>query len=206
MCQKLNVRILAASSPQAKGRVERNHGTHQDRLIKKMRRKGINNYEGANEYLENEYLPAHNRRFTRPAAKSEDYHGRKLRARELRQIFRLETERTISNDWVIRHDGRCLQLQPGNRRYGPTKSKALVCEWEDGTTEVYYRGERIAFAELLETKPQTSSVLPPPVRVQVVRKAKKDHPWRQRYQNMRPWVPTRGVAAPPVGIRPSASP
>jgi len=54
MYQNLNIRIIAASSPQAKGRVERNHGTHQDRLIKKMRRKGIDSYETANEYLENE--------------------------------------------------------------------------------------------------------------------------------------------------------
>src|SRR5499427_7628182 len=110
MCQKLNIRIVAASSPQAKGRVERNHGTHQDRLIKKMRRKGIDSYEAANDYLENEYLPGHNRRFARPPAKPENYHGRKPTRRELRQIFRLETERTISNDWVIRHEGRYLQL------------------------------------------------------------------------------------------------
>jgi hypothetical protein len=41
MCQKLGIRIIAASSPQAKGRVERINGVHQDRLIKKMRRKGI---------------------------------------------------------------------------------------------------------------------------------------------------------------------
>ena len=46
MCQKLGIRIIAASSPQAKGRVERNHGTHQDRLIKKLRRKGIASYAG----------------------------------------------------------------------------------------------------------------------------------------------------------------
>ena len=52
--------------PQAKGRVERNHGTHQDRLIKKMRRKAIASYEAANQFLENEYLPKHNRRFARP--------------------------------------------------------------------------------------------------------------------------------------------
>ena len=89
MCQKLNIRIIAASSPQAKGRVERNHGTHQDRLIKKMRRKGIDSYEAANEYLENEYLPGHNRRFARAPAKPEDYHGRKPTRRELRQIFHL---------------------------------------------------------------------------------------------------------------------
>lgn len=77
MCQKLGIRILAASSPEAKGRVERKHGTHQDRLIKKLRRKGIDSYEAANQYLEEEYLPAHNRRFTVPAAQPEDYHGRK---------------------------------------------------------------------------------------------------------------------------------
>lgn len=206
MCQKLNIRIIAASSPQAKGRVERNHGTHQDRLIKKLRRKGIASYEGANEYLENKYLPAHNHQFARPPAKAEDYHGRKPTARELRQIFRLETERTISNDWVIRHEGRYLQLQPGNRRYGPTKTKALVCEWEDGTMEVYYRSERIAFAELSEPKPQGTQVLPPTVRARVVKKAKKDHPWRRSYQNMKPWLPSREPAAPPVGIRPYASP
>ena len=107
--------------------------------------------------------------------------------------YALETERTISNDWVIRHDGHYLQLQPGSRRYGPTKSKALVCEWEDGTMEVYYRGERIEFTELPETARNAS----PPVlavRTVVVRKAKRDHPWRRGYQNMKPWIPKTGIA------------
>ena len=185
--------------------MERNHGTHQDRLIKKMRRLRINSHAGANEYLENDYLPAHNRRFARPPAKAEDYHGRKLTARELRQIFRLETERTISNDWVIRHEGRYLQLQPGNRRYGPTKSKALVCECEDGSMEVYYRGQRIPFTELPETKLKAPQVVPPASRVQVVRKPKKDHPWRRGYQNMRPCIPKERTGQI-VGIRPFASP
>jgi len=206
MCQKLNIRIIAASSPQAKGRVERNHGTHQDRLIKKMRRKGIDNYEAANEYLENEYLRAHNRRFARPAAKPEDYHGRKLTARELRAIFRLETQRTISNDWVIRHERRYLQLQPGNRRYGPTKSKALICQWEDGTMKVFYRGERMAFTEILEPVRQSSPLRMPAARAVVVKKPKPDHPWQRGYKNMKAWVPKPGIAVPLVGIRTSASP
>ena len=81
MCQKLGIRIIAASSPQAKGRVERIHGVHQDRLIKKLRRKKIASYEAANQYLETQYLPEHNRRFARPAAKPEDYHGRADRPR-----------------------------------------------------------------------------------------------------------------------------
>jgi hypothetical protein len=204
MCQKLGIEIIAASSPQAKGRVERIHGVHQDRLIKKLRRKKIASYQAANEYLEQEYLREHNRRFAREAAKPEDYHRRKPSARELGEIFRLETERGISNDWVIRHEGRCLQLQPSNRRYGPTKSKALVCEWEDGTMEVYYRGERIAFTELRE--PARKAERPPAVRAIVVRKAKKDHPWRQGYQNMQPRLPNQVIVAPLVGIRSYATP
>ncbi len=173
ICQKLGIRIIAASTPQAKGRVERNHGTHQDRLIKKLRRKKIDSYEAANEYLAKEYLPAHNRRFAVPVAQPEDDHGRKPTARELREIFRLETERGISNDWVIRHEGRNLQLKSGSRRYGPTRSKALVCEWEDGTIEVYYRGEAIAFTELKKQPQKASAPLPARARPMVVEEGEK---------------------------------
>jgi len=206
MCQKLGIRIFAASSPQAKGRVERRHGVHQDRLIKKMRRKGIASYEVANEYLEQEYLPDHNRRFSRPAAKPEDYHGRKPAQRELREIFRLETERSISNDWVVRHEGHCLQLHPKLRRYGPTKSKALVCEWEDGSMEVYYRGERIGFSELKELPKKTPVSVSPGGRAMVTPKPKPDHPWRQSFRNMKPWTASRSMAAPLVRMCTSASP
>src|SRR5437870_6038510 len=76
MCAKLGIELIAASSPQAKGRVDRIHGTHQDRLVKKLRRKKIASHAEANAYLEAEYLPEHNRRFARPAARREDYHRR----------------------------------------------------------------------------------------------------------------------------------
>lgn len=198
MCQKLGIRIIAASSPQAKGRVERNHGIHQDRLIKKMRRKRISSYEAANAYLEGEYLEQHNGRFAQAAASPEDYHGRKLTVRELRQVFRLETERTISNDWVIRHNQRWLQLQPKQRHYG-TRSKAVVCEWEDGTMAVYYRGEAIAFVQLQEPPRKPALPCAPVVRAMVTRKAKPDHPWRQSYK-------TAGVRNALGGMRTSASP
>lgn len=206
MCAKLGIRIIAANSAQAKGRVERNHGTHQDRLIKKMRRKKIASHEAANQYLDKQYLPEHNRRFARAAASPEDYHGRKPSARELREIFRLETERAISNDWVIRHQGCILQLQPGSRRYGPTRSKALVCEWEDRTMEVYYRGERLAFTELAEPPQKTSQPVAAVRATVVARKPKPDHPWRQAYQNMKPRLANQPAAVSLVGMRTYASP
>ena len=201
MCQKLGIRIVAASSPQAKGRVERGHGVHQDRLIKKLRRKGVASYEAANQYLEETYLVEHNRRFAKPAAEPEDYHRRKPTVWGLHQIFRQETKRAIGNDWVIRHQGRYLQLQPGQRYGGSTKSKALVCEWEDGSMAIYHQGQKIAFTELSEAPPKVPGPASAPARAIVVRPAKKDHPWRQSYKGMRP-VP----AAPQVGLRTYASP
>jgi len=206
MCEKLGIGIIAASSPQAKGRIERANGVHQDRLIKKMRRKKIASYEAANEYLQKQYLLEHNRRFARPSARPEDYHGRKPSARELHEIFRLETERSISNDWVIRHEGRSLQLNPGSRHYGPRQSKVLVCQWEDGNMRIYYRGEQIAFTELKEQVQTSRELCPSAPRPIVIRKARKDHPWRQGYQNMRARVPTPIIAPPLVGMRTYASP
>ena len=73
--------------------------------------------------------------------------------------------------------------------------------------EVYYRGERLAFAELPEPIRKIARPTPPAPRPMVVRKAKQDHPWRLSYQSMRPRVPNRAMAAPPrVGIPTSASP
>src|ERR1700694_1815488 len=187
MCQKLGIRIIAASSPQAKGRVERNHGVHQDRLVKKLRRKQIARYEAANQYLEQEYLPQHNRRFAQAAAEAEDYHGRRPSRRELQRI---------GNEWVVRHHGRFLQLQPKHRHYGPTQAKALVCEWEDGTREVYYRGERLAFQELAEppSKARVEDRAKDTVAVPSFAKAHKpspDHPWRRGYSTMKPNGPAQ---------------
>jgi hypothetical protein len=110
MSAKLGIAISAASSPQAKGRVERSHGTHQDRLVKKLRRKEISSYAVANVYLEREYLPEHNRRFARAAARAENYHRRVPRREGLDKIFRLETEHTVSEDGVVRYRNRLFQI------------------------------------------------------------------------------------------------
>src|SRR6202165_4114435 len=140
MCAKLGIEVIAASSPQAKGRVERQHGTHQDRLVKKLRRKEIASHEAANVYLENEYLVEHNRRFARAAAKAEDYHQRAPRAAELDRIFCLEKERTISNDGVVRYQNRWFQLAPQSRHSSSAQDRVLVCEGRHGNIAIEYRG------------------------------------------------------------------
>ena len=148
MCAKLGIELIAASSPQAKGRVERVHGTHQDRLVKKLRRQKIASHEGANVYLEREYLPEHNRRFARAAAKPEDYHRRAPCAGELESIFRLESERTISDDWVVRYDNRFFQLDPQSRNYAPARGQVVVCEGRHGGIAIEYRGHTLRWQEI----------------------------------------------------------
>jgi transposase len=161
MCEKLGIEIIAAGSPQAKGRVERNHGTHQDRLIKKMRRKKIRTHEQANLYLQQEYLPEHNQRFRRAAAEEQDYHRRAPSATQLREVFRLESERIIGNDWVVRYDNRLFQVHAQSRKWAPARGKVVVSEWQDGTIEIEYRGGKLPWKEIFGTAPRVSAELAP---------------------------------------------
>jgi len=99
MCAKLGIRIIAASSPQAKGRIEWVHGTHQDRLVKKLRLAGVSHYEAANAYLQEHYIAQHNHHYARPATAEADYHRQRPTARQLDEVFWLEQERVLSADW-----------------------------------------------------------------------------------------------------------
>jgi transposase len=185
MCERLGIRIIAANSPQAKGRVERNHGTHQDRLVKKLRRKKIRDHEAANEYLKEEYLPDHNRRFTHAAASPEDYHHKKPSRAALDEVFRLETERVIGNDWVVRYENRFLQVNRQGNHQAPAKGKVAVCEWPDGRLEIRYRGQKVGWEEIAE-RPQREEV-DPPRKVALPYDGTPPaatHPWKQRYDGM----------------------
>jgi len=188
MCAKLGIEVIAASSPQAKGRVERGHGTHQDRLVKKLRRQNISSHEQANAYLEAKYLPEHNRRFARQAGKPEDYHRRAPRAEELDRIFRLESERTISEDWVVRYNNRFFQLEPQSRHYAPAQSQVQVCEGREGNLAIQYRGRSLRWQEIpapakpsgAEAQPaveRATEPKPPAAKRKWVPPA--NHPWRE---------------------------
>jgi len=183
MCAKLRIAVIAASSPQAKGRVERVHSTHQDRLVKKLRRKDIRSHEAVNVYLEREYLPEHNRRFTRVAAKPVNYHRRAPRAAELERIFRLESERIISQDWVVRYDNRFFQLQPQSHNYAPAQSKVLVCEGRHGSITIEYRGEALRWQEIpAPARPHILSVPRERVLAESIKRKwtpPVNHPWRE---------------------------
>src|SRR5512135_700668 len=78
----LEIEVIHANSPQAKGRVERLFKTLQDRLVREMRLQGIKSVEEANAFLTG-YLPMYNRRFSKPASSESDLHRPALHSREL---------------------------------------------------------------------------------------------------------------------------
>ena len=151
MCSKLGIEVIPASSPQAKGRVERTHGTNQDRLVKKLRLRGISTHEEMNRYLREIYLPAHNARFAKPPSNPADYHlPLKAVAGRLKpeDIWCREDSRQLSNDGVICYGSRKLQVT--ERRDMPQRSKVLVRTTEDGSLRVIYR--RLVAGEMRENE------------------------------------------------------
>ncbi|HEY0872504.1 MAG TPA: ISNCY family transposase [Vicinamibacterales bacterium] len=183
MCASLGITIIAASSPQAKGRVERNHGTHQDRLVKKLRRLGIAELAPANVFLETTYLPEHNRRFAVPPASAEDFHRRTPSRTTLDRIFQLEEERVLSNDWVVRYATRYFQVARASSQ-APARSTVVVREGPDGRIELRYRGRLMRWAEIpappkASTPPARPATASP--RSRSVCRPNADHPWRRGY-------------------------
>jgi hypothetical protein len=180
MCQKLDIKIMTANSPQAKGRVERGNGTHQDRLVKKLGRKKIGTHQAANRFLHEEYLADHNERFAQEPAEPRDYHRQAPSARELERVFCLETERAISNDWVVRYENRYFQLERTSD-YPPRQAKVTVCEWEEGRIEIRYQGRARPHREIGAPEPKPATPIrmgEPPPRRRSGRKPAADHPWR----------------------------
>jgi hypothetical protein len=181
MCATLGIQIIAASSPQAKGRVERNHGTHQDRLVKKLRRLGIAEATAANAFLEATYLPDHNARFAQAAASSEDFHRRTPSRASLDRAFQLEETRVLSNDWVIRYDTRYLQVARQSHQ-APARSTVLVREAITGAIEIRYRGRLMRWREIPAPTPKSAPV-PTGVGTGGSPRSRPsgDHPWRRGY-------------------------
>ena len=179
MCQQLEIRIIAANSPQAKGRVERAHGTHQDRLVKKLRLAGIASYEEANRYLDEKYLADHNRRFARQALSATEYHRHRPTAKQLDQVFWLEQERVVSADWVVSYKTRLLQLERQSRHYAPARSRVIVRENQQGELAITYRGRFMRFTEITSKPVNTTPPAPSmsPARRGHARPS-SNHPWR----------------------------
>src|SRR4051794_19651415 len=108
---ELNIDILCANSPQAKGRVERAFGTLQDRLVKELRLAGISTVEAANTWLPG-FIEDYNKRFGRAPANAKDLHRKLTPGDDLDEILAWREERTVTHNLTLHYDRMMLMLDP----------------------------------------------------------------------------------------------
>ena len=109
---QLEIELILAYSPQAKGRIERFFHTAQDRLVKELRLAGATTIEQANEVLDKKFLPVFNRRFTVKPTSGNNAHRPLHPSMKLAAILSIHQRRTVTNDYTIRLDNRLHQLLP----------------------------------------------------------------------------------------------
>lgn len=149
----LQIELICAHSSQAKGRVERANKTLQDRLIKEMRLRGINNIAAANAFAP-EFLLDYNEKFSVEPAHPENAHRSLHHSIEaLRRILSIHEERTLSKNLEFSLEGRLYQITTPGRGYRLRHSKVLICTHMNGSQEVLSNMKPLAFKILPSHQP-----------------------------------------------------
>jgi len=193
---ELAIELIAAHSPQAKGRIERLWQTFQDRLVKELRQAGATNLEQANQVLA-AYLPKFNQRFTvapsqpgsafRPLPADLDWEA----------VFAFHYQRQVANDHTISLDNHKLPLPPLAHGRSYARAKVDLHHSMDGRLAVRYQGQLLTIFEPAEPgpprverfcpKPEAPSSQPaepvrtpvPPTAARPPVKPAANHPWRR---------------------------
>jgi len=183
MMRRLDIKLISAHSPQAKGRIERLFKTLQDRLVKELRLAGISDVGAANLFLEKTFLPDFNARFGVVPATEGDAH-RELSVDEeknLDSIFSIRTQRKIGNDFVVRFEGTWLQLA----RVQPItvlRHETVVLEKRlDGSLHMSLRSVYLVFEKLPERPVKVKEKITALVRMKPAQRAPMNTPWRKPF-------------------------
>jgi hypothetical protein len=159
--RELGIGWVPAHSPQAKGRVERFFGTAQDRLVKGLRKAGVQTLEEANRYLELEYLPQWSSWFTIESANPTDAHRPLGAEHDLAAILSHVEERVVGNDYTIRYNNKQYQITRADIRPGLRGATLRVEERLDQSVWVRFR-ERYLRVRVCATP--SKAPVPAPVR------------------------------------------
>jgi len=198
---ELGITWIAAHSPQAKGRVERNFETAQDRLVKGMRVAGVKTIERANEYLTKEYLVWwEQERMVKPAS-SDDAHRPLDKSHNLAASLSHVETRQVRNDYTLRWDGKLYQIERQAVTAGLRRANVRVEQRLDGTLAVRF-GERYLPIEecAVAEKPKASPVKP----AKAPRASKRGSDWNQNFDLQK--APKVWQAALASGHRKAAEP
>jgi transposase len=195
--EELDVELILANSPQAKGRVERVNGTLQDRLVKAMRRAKIKDLETANRFLQEKFLAAFNRRFVRKAARPGDLHRRVTRGIDMARVLSIRETRQVQNDWTVRFENRWFQLAEMHQKLALAGRRVTVCRRLDGGLELHYGGRLLSYQELDAPPARRHTEAAPVIGSCQGRRPAADHPWRRGLPRGR----RRGGRVGPASLR-----
>jgi transposase len=140
--KRLGIEMIAAYSPEARGRSERAFGTHQGRLPNELALKGITDMDAANEYLKNHYIPAFNAEFSHPAREVGSAFI-PLAGLDLDEYLCERYERVVGKDNSIQFERLQLQLPPDQHRYHYVKARVKVLRHLDGMISIYHGPRRL---------------------------------------------------------------
>jgi transposase len=177
---ELGIGWIAAHSPQAKGRIERFFGTAQDRLVKGLRIAQVSTLEAANAYLEKEYLPLWNRRFTVAPAKAANAHRGLQPEHDLAAILSHVEQRVVTNDYTIRYGGQFYQIGRADIRPGLRGGMVRVERRLDGTIAIRFRN-RYVQATLCAVKPQRRQIERAPKPAPAPKKGQRSRLWMKDF-------------------------
>jgi len=179
---ELEIEILHAHSPQAKGRIERLFGTFQNRLVKELRLKGISTCNAANQFLWDTYLTLHNQRFAVPPTSPTNVHRPLLPTHHLPAIFSIQEVRRVRRDFTLQWQGQWLQLEKDQPVPVFPNTEVLVEQRLDHSLYLRVKGQYLRF-HLLPARPSVPTPPPTPRISKLPRRSRykppPDHPWRK---------------------------
>ncbi len=183
--EALDIELIRALSPQAKGRVERLFGTLQDRLIKEMRVNGIASLEAANQFLESAFIPFWNKRYTVAPRESVDAHRALPDGVDLLRLFAETEERVIGNDFSFRYLNHFYQIEEHEADGSMPRSRITIEQRLDGTLRFRWRERYLLPTPLLGAPPRPEKLKPEkpagprPLTGAAGKPLGPDHPWRR---------------------------
>jgi transposase len=183
VCHRLGIQVNKAYSPQAKGRVERKHAVYQDRLVKELTLRGIQDIEAANQYLLKEFIPLINKKFGLSYEDKKNVHRAAHSYGDLNQIICWRFERVIKNDWTVQWKNQHYQILKGSAKQLRPKQTLELRLHLDGQVSLWRKDQQIAYEPIaapikLQKPVVNKETCHTYVRRLAAKKAKTHSPWR----------------------------
>jgi transposase len=187
--KELEIELICAHSPQAKGRVERANQTLQDRLTKELRLKSISSVAAANAYLP-KFIRHYNQRFGVPPRSAEPAHRPLPKGEDLERVLALCQRRTLSKNLTLSYNNIIYQIQTKRAAYTMRQAQVMVRETSTGKITIEYKGRPLDHTVYREQEQRQARVVPAkllqPAAARAAARPKQQHrpvpmshPWRR---------------------------